>query len=232
MKKKQLILMTLMAMAFSLTACGTNNTQINTVQQPADTMEQEVKPSVPVNQDSLQNNQNKNNTVAVDTSAYIGEERAMAIALEDSNVTQEDLLFSHVKLDFDDGIWVYDVEFYAGNKEYDYEIDATSGTILSFDFDMEENFTPNLTQNNSNTGSGTTTQNNNTSAGITIDAARQTALAQVPGATDDNIRIYSDYDDGRMIYEGKIIYNAMEYEFEIDANTGNITEWSAESIYD
>ncbi|MGN0306026.1 MAG: PepSY domain-containing protein [Lachnospiraceae bacterium] len=218
MKKRQFILIALMVMTFGLTACGQANSPNNTAQQTA----------VPVNQDSLQNNQGGNNAVAVDTSDYIGEEKAMAIALEDAKVAQEDLLFSYVKLDFDDGRWMYDVEFYAGNKEYDYEIDATQGTILSFDFDMEENFTPNLTQNNNPGGAN---QNNN-SGGVTIDAARETALAQVPGATADNIRIYTDYDDGRMIYEGKIIYNTMEYEFEIDANTGNITEWSAESIYD
>lgn len=218
MKKRQFILIALMVMTFGLTACGQANSPNNTAQQTP----------VPVNQDSLQNNQGGNNAVAVNTSDYIGEEKAMAIALEDAKVAQEDLLFSYVKLDFDDGRWMYDVEFYAGNKEYDYEIDATQGTILSFDFDMEENFTPNLTQNNNPGGAN---QNNN-SGGVTIDAARETALAQVPGATVDNIRIYTDYDDGRMIYEGKIIYNTMEYEFEIDANTGNITEWSAESIYD
>ena len=35
-------------------------------------------------------------------------------------------------------------------------------------------------------------------------------------------------DDGRQIYEGEIYYNRMEYEFEIDASTGTIIEWSAE----
>ena len=36
-----------------------------------------------------------------------------------------------VKLDRDDGQLVYDVEFYAGNTEYDYEINATTGKIIS-----------------------------------------------------------------------------------------------------
>ena len=30
-----------------------------------------------------------------------------------------------------------------------------------------------------------------------------------------------DLDDGKYIYEGDIIYQQTEYEFEIDANTGN-----------
>ena len=41
-----------------------------------------------------------------------------------------------------------------------------------------------------------------------------------------------DYDDGRTEYEGKIIYGGMEYEFTINAATGAVTEWEAESVYD
>ena len=37
-----------------------------------------------------------------------------------------------------------------------------------------------------------------------------------------------DYDDGYYRYEGDIIYQQREYDFEIDANTGNILEWSEE----
>ena len=38
--------------------------------------------------------------------------------------------------------------------------------------------------------------------------------------------------DGRMKYEIKIVYNAIKYEFDIDAATGKILEWESESIYD
>ena len=41
-----------------------------------------------------------------------------------------------------------------------------------------------------------------------------------------------DYDDGRTEYEGKIIYGGMEYEFTINAATGAVTEWDAESVCD
>ena len=34
------------------------------------------------------------------------------------------------------------------------------------------------------------------------------------------------------MYEGKIVYNEREYEFDIDANTGEIVSWEEESIYD
>ena len=35
-----------------------------------------------------------------------------------------------------------------------------------------------------------------------------------------------------MEYEVEIVYNAMEYDFEIDAYSGNIISWDSESIYD
>ena len=46
------------------------------------------------------------------------------------------------------------------------------------------------------------------------------------GAKDLNIvKLHLDREDGRMVYEGKIIYNNTEYEFDIDAITGDIVSW-------
>ena len=77
----------------------------------------------------------------------------------------------------------------------------------------------------------TNTPNSNGSI-ITEQEAKNIALGEVNGATDQNIRIHLETDDGRQIYEGEIIYNEMEYEFEIDAQSGQIIDWSSESIYD
>ena len=41
------------------------------------------------------------------------------------------------KLDSDDGRWEYEIEFYAGGYEYEFEIDALNGTILSYDKDRD-----------------------------------------------------------------------------------------------
>ena len=78
-------------------------------------------------------------------------------------------------------------------------------------------------QNQNNTGSGS-------SSGVAVsqDEAVQIALDRVSGATAQDVRIELDRDDGRYKYEGEIIYNNMEYDFEIDANSGTILEWSEE----
>lgn len=63
---------------------------------------------------------------------------------------------------------------------------------------------------------------------ITLEEAQNIALERVPGATVRNISIELERDDGWYIYEGDIEYDGMEYEFEIDADTGNILKWEEE----
>ena len=125
-------------------------------------------------------------------------------------------------------------------KEYDYEISAADGNILSSNVDIDEHYAAlnnsqgtadqNAAsgQGNAASGQGNTGAVQGNTAAVTQDQAVQTALAKVPGATEQNIRIQLDYDDGVQRYEGDIIYNNMEYDFAIDANTGEVIEWSEE----
>lgn len=154
------------------------------------------------------------------STSAITKDKAKSIALEDAGVKEADTEFLWVKEDYDDGRAIYEVEFYAKGKEYDYDIEKSTGKILSSDFDIE-NYTP---------GNGNSGNANGTSGEIlSLDKARSLALARVPGATEQDIRIQLDRDDGRQVYEGEIYYNRMEYEFEMDAATGNFIEWSAEN---
>lgn len=146
-------------------------------------------------------------------SSAVTKDEAKSIALKDAGVAEGDAQFVRVEEDYDDGRAVYDVEFYANGTEYDYEIEQSTGRIISSDFDIEHD-----SPNSGNAG-GTV---------ISVDEARGIALAKVPGATENDIRIKLDRDDGYQIYEGEIYYGRMEYEFEIDAVTGNVIEWSAE----
>ena len=157
---------------------------------------------------------------ATGSGSLIGEDEAKRIALEDAGVAEADTDYLQVHLDRDDGAEIYDVEFYVASTgtEYDYEINAADGTIRSLDHDAE-NYTP------SQSGTGTDTVK-------TEQEVRDIALAKVPGATEKDIRLSLDRDDGRMSYEGKIIYQGMEYDFEIDAYSGAIREWDAESVFD
>lgn len=65
----------------------------------------------------------------------ITEAQAQTIALEHAGLAEQDVSHLQVREDWDDGRQEYDVEFHVGSLEYEYEIDAASGKILSFDKD-------------------------------------------------------------------------------------------------
>ena len=68
---------------------------------------------------------------------YIGLEQARAIALEHAGAGTE-VWFTKEKQDMEDGRVVYEIEFYAGGVEYEYEIDALTGQIWDFDIDYDD----------------------------------------------------------------------------------------------
>ncbi len=192
----------------------------------------------------------------------IGRDAALEVALGDAGVNESDATRLRVSEDRDDGRKVYEIRFDVEDKEYDYEIQASDGAIISSDIETVENYAElqgddaqnnNASQDdtdqtaasdqaadqNTTAGNGTnqsqTGQNqNNTGSGsssgvaVSQDEAVQIALDRVSGATAQDVRIELDRDDGRYKYEGEIIYNNMEYDFEIDANSGTILEWSEE----
>lgn len=146
----------------------------------------------------------------ISAEGLITEEEAREIAFKDAEVAEADVSGVRVRLDVDDGVYEYEVEFYAGNLEYDYDIDAATGKIVSMDRDIENDFQ--ITEGSSGQI-------------ISEEEAKQTALAKVPQATEQDVRIHLDQDDGRRIYEGSIYAGGVEYEFEIDAASGVILEW-------
>ena len=115
---------------------------------------------------------------------------------------------------------VYDVAFYTPSyQEYDYEIDALTGAILEFDYDVESWSAPQQ---------GTTTSN------IGIEKAKTIALnrAGLNASQVTFVKAQLDYDDGRWEYEIEFISGTWEYEFEIDAYSGAVRSYERESLYD
>lgn len=153
------------------------------------------------------------------SSGQLTAQQAKEKALAHANLTLDEVVFVVCELDWEHGRQVYEVEFYTNDaREFDYEIDASTGEVLSYDYDAEHYTAP-------STGSE--------GGSISQERAKEIALAQVPGAVLSDIREFeTDYDDGRLEYEGKIFYGGMEYEFTIDGYSGAIREWEADSIYD
>ena len=72
------------------------------------------------------------------TKKQISVDEAKQIALAHANLAQKDVTFGKTKLDNEDNRIVYKIEFVISNIEYDYEIDAVSGKIISSDSDVED----------------------------------------------------------------------------------------------
>lgn len=74
-------------------------------------------------------------TVTQNTSGTITEEQAKTIALEHAGLTADQVQYLRVQYEIDDRIPQYEVEFHHERWEYDYEINAQTGEILSYDRD-------------------------------------------------------------------------------------------------
>ena len=164
-----------------------------------------------------QNTGNTNTGTNTDTSSgsYIGEEKAKTIALNHAGVSSSNTTFLRSYLEFDDGRAVYDVDFWSSNREYDYEIDALTGTILSYDSDIE--------WYNPNTSSGNTQSNND----IGVEKAKTIALNHAGVSASNAVFLHAklDYDDGRRTYEVEFRSGNQEYDYEIDAASGDILSY-------
>ena len=163
----------------------------------------------------------------------IGKDAAKTAAFSDAGVTEDEITRLKVSKDHDDGRSVYEVDFTVASTgdEYDYEISAEDGSILQVDREMGKgsvNTTQDQTQNQEQTqNQGTTTQSQ---PAISEEKAKNLALERVPGASAQDLRMQLEFDDGIQKYEGDIVYDGKEYDFEIDANTGTFLEWSEERV--
>lgn len=70
------------------------------------------------------------------STAYISVDEAKNIALSHAGFSLSEVTFSKTKLERDDGIMIYEIEFYKGRVEYEYEINALTGDIIEFDTEM------------------------------------------------------------------------------------------------
>ena len=141
-------------------------------------------------------------------------ETAKSIALQSAGVDAANAAFVKTKLDYDDGVAEYEIEFVAGSTKYEYEINAANGTIL-------ESSQKAVEQNSGGVS---------TPAAISVEEAKSIALNYAQ-FTEDQV-VYTktklDYDDGKAEYEIEFYAGEKEYSFTIDAVTGSVLEMEME----
>lgn len=184
------------------------------------------------------------------TKKQISVDEAKQIALAHANLAQKDVTFVETKLDNEDNRIVYKIEFVISNIEYDYEIDAVSGEIISSDSDVEDDNKKIQTEtsqqqnsaDHSNKDKAKGSQEHSTAqtqaptaaptqpepSKISVERAKQIAVshAGVSGASFTKVEL--DTDDGIAVYEIEFKVGNTEYDYEINAASGAIISSSLE----
>ena len=171
---------------------------------------------------------------------YIGMEKASEIAFKKAGATKAQVQGLEIEMDREDGRMVYEVEFYFGGKEFDYDIDALTGEIVSQsvskadqdkinkndlnknddddDDDDDDDYDDDYDDDDDNDG------NNKALKPIGKAAAKSFALAHAglsAGQVTD-LEVDEESDNGNMYYEVSFEVDDVDYEYEIHYETGAI----------
>lgn len=148
---------------------------------------------------------------------YIGKDKAKEIALNHAGITADKASFMKCEFDYDDGIAVYDVEFYFDRCEYNYEINAKNGKILKAEKDT---------------------------FGVDVPAPGQEYISKadakaiafkyagVKEADAKRVKVTFDFDDGVAEYEVEFHADKFDYDYEIDAVSGKILKVEKDRDFD
>ncbi len=141
--------------------------------------------------------------------AYINPSRAQTVALNYTGVTEEQVVGRiDVSLDFDDGIMVYEVDFRTEDTEYDVEINARSGDVVSCE--TEEIFSV------------------NSNPALEKDYVSPESVADIVASYCPDRSKWSEYEsefdheNGLLVYEVELEYEGVEHEFIINAVDGAV----------
>lgn len=170
------------------------------------------------------------------------QEQAKEIALKHAGLAADAVTVIKEKTDIDDGRLIYELEFYTGDyQKYEYEIDGRNGEILAWDFDSDSAYARQDAQGRQTKAAAGDTAGgkrpdraSDKKGGISREDAKAAALTRA-GLKEGQViwgQVYKEHDDGRLIYKGEFFHNQMEYEFEMDAVSGEILDWDVESIDD
>ena len=153
-------------------------------------------------------NINQNSTITMT------EDEAKNIALQKVGKIADEVTFTKVRLDRYKSQTVYDVVFYDTLKEYEMSVNVDTSEVVSY----KENNLNNSTINNNTTNTGNY---------IGTDKAKEIVLNHADlsnsQVTFKKVKLDIDYDFAT--YEIEFYHNYYEYEYEIDAITGEILKY-------
>ncbi|MCI8593680.1 MAG: hypothetical protein HFF09_00295 [Oscillospiraceae bacterium] len=208
MRKRVYIILTALLCLSLLAGCAPNDSTGASASPTADVQTETPAATLP-------NTPEPSGTVQPSNGGQLTLEEAKAAALQDAGLTAEQVTFRKEKQDFDDGRQVYEVEFTSESTEYEYEIAAT-GEILSKELKavigQGEDGIP------------------QTQDFVGAAAAQDAALkhAGVSASRAWGVEVDLEHEDGIWVYEVSFHAGGFEYDYEIDALSGQVRAFESE----
>ena len=144
-------------------------------------------------------------------SETIGADAAVNAALAHAGVTAP--YNTDVDYDYERGTAVFEVEFHKGGYEYEYLVDALTGEILYSLKKYDEEYSPSMPD---------------VTATIGAEAALDIALAHAAVTDPYDAETEYEYEGGKAVFEVEFKKDGYEYEYVIDALSGEILRFEKE----
>lgn len=142
----------------------------------------------------------------------IGKEAAVKNAYAAAGISSDDVDAVDAKFKFDDGKFVYDIEFYSDGKEYEYKIHSKNGSVVEFEHPKHHSLPKDS---------------------ISIDDAKTIVLNHA-GLTSEDVTFTKaklDRDDSFFEYELEFNTSEKKYKYEISATDGTIINANIDSSF-
>lgn len=157
-------------------------------------------------------------------------EEAKEIAVEHAGLSMDEATFKKAGKDWDNGQEIYDIEFYSGTTEYEYEILVGTGEILKHQMELEEGKAQDTGEDASAASSG---QNQAEDQGTTLteSQAKDAAFEHAGISADEaeQVEVERDRENGVLVYDVSFDSGNQEYDYEVDAQTGEILHYEKET---
>ncbi len=152
-----------------------------------------------------------------DIKADITEEQAKKIVFDHSGIDASKAEKIKIELDRDDGVNKYEVEFYVDGVEYEYDINAATGSVIKYKNKDKKEDKDEIVLNGTEIGE-------DEAKGIAF------ADANVNEADATDVKVKIDEDDGVIEYEVKFTVADVKYDYDIDAYTGEILDSKQKNV--
>ncbi len=158
-------------------------------------------------------------------SAYIGDEAAKEVAFRHAGIAAAEAVNVKCEMDWEKGIMVYEVEFDAAGFEYEYEINAKTGEIVKSDKEADDDHAQEHT--NPKPEQKPDDVPPSSEEAYIGDAAGKAAAFKHAGVNAGEVfdcACELEYENGLVVYEIDFKANGYEYDYDINALTGEVVK--------